>query len=863
MTLQSCPKLVNYRLRRDVIPTRYVLSVKPDKDSMKHEGTAKITLHFKRPTNEITLISAAGVVLDKVHIQLKNRTINGNVSYCANENTATITVDEEITEEKAVLSYKFRGQMEQSSTDLYRLKKSNESKFGFVTKYTPTYAIPCFSDPSFKATFSMSVVTETNKTVMSNMPVKSTKHLDSNLTKTTFETTPPMSTFLMAMIDGYYDSIEKKLENRSLVIRVHTPPGKKEFGQFALETAEKVLKFYENYFNVSFPLPKLDIATLDVLDSVMLENWGLMTFEPHYLLIDNNTSDMIKQQLIGLMCKKMSHQWLGHLVTIDWLTETWLFYGITTLLHYKCGHEMFPDWKVYHHFVSKKTKFALSQDAQPDAIRLERWINNPNLFSHYFTFPSNTKGTAVIKMLESWIGTENFTKGIHDFIENHKYGNAKTRDFWAVMKNVSNKPVNVVMKTWTIQPGFPLITIGKPNCKICKGFEVTQKKFSEDGFLTEKELQMLWRIPITYIIDNTTQSQTLLESNNDTLVRKNAQNKIILVNSASDGYFRTQYYKEVYDELFKMVQAKKYDVVTRFTLQNDFFAIAKAGKESTADYLNYLKAYIAEEESVIWESIDHSLEEIQIILEDTDLKNKFGSFVKQLMKNIGNQVGWEQKANELVTTTQLRSLVLSRLGLAGDEQVVQESLKRLEQHLNKIKPLELHLQEIVCKIVVANEKGGYFEKFMNMYRNSNNSVERHLLKVGMGATRNETQIRKLIDFAMSSVVPDQDTIDMLLSVTSSSTGKVILWEYFVDNQTELRSIFETDPSWLRLIHGIVSAYSCSIKAQEFEQYFQDNPSAGSEEVLKNALHIVRQRANWRQRCQKAIRDFFESHHEYD
>lgn len=76
-----------------------------------------------------------------------------------------------------------------------------------------------------------------------------------------FCTTPIMSTYLVAVVVGEYDYVED-VSRDGVQVRVYTPVGKSEQGRFALDVATKVLPYYKDYFQIAYPLPKIDLIAI-------------------------------------------------------------------------------------------------------------------------------------------------------------------------------------------------------------------------------------------------------------------------------------------------------------------------------------------------------------------------------------------------------------------------------------------------------------------------------------------------------------------------------------------------------------------------------------------------------------------------
>ena len=94
--------------------------------------------------------------------------------------------------------------------------------------------------------------------------------------KTEFETTPKMSTYLVAFIVSDF----KKLTNEDRNFSVYVKPTAYQNGKLALEVGEKLIRKLDDYTGISFNerVSKLDQFAIPDLPVGAMENWGLVTY---------------------------------------------------------------------------------------------------------------------------------------------------------------------------------------------------------------------------------------------------------------------------------------------------------------------------------------------------------------------------------------------------------------------------------------------------------------------------------------------------------------------------------------------------------------------------------------------------------
>ena len=119
-------------------------------------------------------------------------------------------------------------------------------------------AFLCWDEPAIKATFEVVIIIPAHLTALSNMPETESRYLPGGKKRVTFAVSPKMSTYLLAWAIGEFDFVQA-VTKHGVQLRVFSPPGRSAQGQFALDAGVRALDFYDDFFQVPYPLPKMDM----------------------------------------------------------------------------------------------------------------------------------------------------------------------------------------------------------------------------------------------------------------------------------------------------------------------------------------------------------------------------------------------------------------------------------------------------------------------------------------------------------------------------------------------------------------------------------------------------------------------------
>lgn len=302
------------RLPTNVKPIHYQVDLQPNLQNFEITGYTKIDLQISEPVNQIKC--------NALEIEVSDAIINSSlkasaIDYDADNEAVIFKFDSDLPVGEASLELNFKAIVNDKLKGFYRSKYLTEDKTEkncAVTQFESTDArrcFPCWDEPAVKATFTCSLTIEKELLGLSNMPVVAETEEKNGLKKLQFEKSPIMSTYLLAFYVGESEFVEGHTKY-GVKCRVYTPLGKKSHGDFALDMGIKSLEYYEDYFNIKFPLPKLDQIGLDDFSAGAMENWGLVTYRSNCLLIDPvNSSNAVKERVAIVVAHELAHQWFG------------------------------------------------------------------------------------------------------------------------------------------------------------------------------------------------------------------------------------------------------------------------------------------------------------------------------------------------------------------------------------------------------------------------------------------------------------------------------------------------------------------------------------------------------------------------
>src|SRR5437762_1527162 len=858
------------KLPKEVVPTDYSIRIVPniDKsvsrtDSSRGEltftGTETVKLNVRSPVHQL--------VLNALELEITEASLDGKalpksaIKTDREKELLTLALPSELARGDHTLALSFSGKINQQGQGLfymhYHEQGSGTKKIMLGTQFEATDArrfFPCWDEPGFRARFQLTAVVPENWLAASNMPVKSEKKIADGK-EVRFAPTPPMSSYLNVFAAGDLDLIESR--SGPTQIRVIATKGKAKLGRYALEATAQILQYYNDYFGVPYPLPKLDQIALPGGFGGAMENWGGITYYESTLLFDpKNSSADTKQNIYEVLAHEMAHQWFGDLVTMAWWDNLWLNEGFASWMGTKCTAHFNPQWEVWlrrnvprdpTRRVGIAKEAAMEGDARSTTHPVQQPIATEAEANSAFDDITYKKGQSFLRMLESFLGEEVFRDGIRRYIAAHKYSNTTTADLWNALSEPSKKPIGEIAAGWTAQPGFPVVKVkrerdGKD--------QLTQERFTVN-FKNAPPLE--WKIPLTYSVVGEAPAAVLMTSKIDNLQNIPADRALKLnVNGA--GNYRVEYDAPSWKLLLEALP--KLGVEDRVNLLSDAWALVQADRAPISLYFGLVEKLPASTELAEREQIINVLDFINRLLVGSPEREKFQRYARSLLRPTFETLSWGPKEGEPPTAANLRASLINALGDLNDPEIIAGCRERFEKYLANPASLAPDLRPSVLAVVGHYADDKTWNKLHELGLKTTSIEEKQNYYSALSEAIDPRLVKKTLPIALTEELPTSRAVFLVPAVARDSGHPDIAWEFAAANMKTL--LAKTDAAGAnRYAPSLFTFFSDDSRADELKSYAKTNLAPASAPDVAKVVDEVQFRTEFKKRLAPELNTWIE------
>ncbi|KAG9395127.1 hypothetical protein J8273_0346 [Carpediemonas membranifera] len=573
------------RLDKNVIPTKYKVFFDPNFETFDIPGTVGIEIDVKEQAMELLRLHAQEITINEVKID--NQSVD---NYHLDAAVQMLLIPVKLSEGQHTVSIRFTTRMLTELAGLYRTKvdtpDGRKMMMGSQMESTDARrAFPCFDEPALKARFDIQTTRPSDYVAIGNMPIETEEENDGKVL-VTFQQSPPMSTYLVALVVGPLEYVEgtisKKYAEESssggdlVTVRVYCPIGQKHKAEFALEESKACLAALQEALKFAYPLPKVDMVPLDSFAAGAMENYGLITYRTSLLMTDASTPSAVKERVSVVIAHELAHQWFGNSTTMVWWNDLFLNEGFATLMEYYVVDVVHPEWDVWAHFDPSCMQGALELDALKSTHSIRVEVNTADDIEQIFDFISYNKGGSVLRMLATHLGWPKFLDVLHEYVKRYEYQAVPVEGLLGVLEEVAGKPARDIFVPWLEKEGYPVISVEHVGATL----KLRQSRFMANG----DTASCTWPVPLTIRTGETGMKIVLATAEQTVDVPEDA---VCLVNAGHTTMCRVLYTQGASKYLAPII--KDLSVGEKCGLLNDTQALCQAGAASITDLLDLIR----------------------------------------------------------------------------------------------------------------------------------------------------------------------------------------------------------------------------------------------------------------------------------
>ena len=716
-------------------------------------------------------------------------------------------------------------------------------------------AFPSVDEPEAKATFDLALKFDQaeGELALSNMP-----EIDVENRKATgvwkFETTPRMSSYLLAFAAGDMQGITAKTKNGTLVGVYATKAHPESNLEFALDIAVRCIEFYEEYYGVKYPIPQSLHVALPDFSAGAMENWGLVTYREIYLLVDENSTALSRQTVALVVAHELAHQWFGNLVTMKWWDDLWLNESFANMMEYVSVDAIEPSWKIFEDFQTTGAPYALKRDATDGVQSVHVEVKHPDeintLFDGAIVY---AKGSRLMHMLRRWLGDDAFRKGLGAYFDKHQYGNTIGRDLWDALSQASGRDVAAFMDAWLEQPGYPVVTAKVENDILI----LTQKQF----FIGEHEDKgRLWPVPLNSNwqgLPDTLTTERLEIPNYAALAAQNE--RALRLNTENTAHYITDYQGELLDALLNNVSSL--DNISKLQIVQERRLLAESGKISYADLLPVISKLANETSYMVVSAVSQVLEGLnRFVDEGSQTEEDYKALLKVLSQSNFDRLSFEKQEGESDEDEMVRQLIVGNMIKADDETAKAQASQifdRYRDNLEKL-PAAIRLQVLVNQIK-HHESKELTNLYLDLYVASNDGSFKNALSTALSYTKNKETLDELLaTWKDKFTVKPQDLSAWYARFLSRDFTQEAVWTWARENWDWIKAALGGDMSFDSFVISPAVVFKTEKRLAEYKAFFEPqlddmaisrNISMGIKEIAARVELVKREK----EAVEKAIR----------
>jgi aminopeptidase N len=836
-------------LPKTVTPVRYALDLTPDLDKLTFSGAELVDIEVTEPTMRL-MLNAVDLTIDSASVDDQAAS---QIAFHAAQQTVTFDFPHLIAAGHHQLRVRFAGRINGFARGLFYVDyPAVDGRKRMISSHLePADArriFPGWDEPVFKASVALTVTVPQAFLAVSNMPVSSEEPAGEGKKHVAFRPTPRMSSYLFVLTAGDLERITADVDG--VTVGIVATRGNGEHGRYALATAGALLRYFNDYFGTAYPLPKLDLIAVPGGFGGAMENWGGITFFESRLLFDPaKSADDARRGIFSIIAHEMAHQWFGDLVTMAWWDNIWLNEGFASWMQAKAAEALHPDWQAWVNS-SGGRQSVMAEDARRTTHPIQQPIANESEAMVAFDAITYTKGQAVIRMLENYVGDDAFRAAIRAYMVKHAYSNTTTADLWNALQVASGKPVTGVAAGFTEQGGVPLV-VATASCAGDAAQRVTlrQERFTiHDPTPEDPSIQpQRWLVPVTRGDREGAQETVLLDGAAD--VAAGRCGDPVKLNFGDVGYYRVQYDPAMYAVLTRVID--RLAPADRANLIGDTWALVEAGRVAPAAFFELADRLSGDDNRAVANQIISALTRIDHLQWGRPERASFQAYGRAVLRPLFDRIGWDAAPSEPADRALLRARLIGVLGNFGDAAIVADAKRRFTDFVRDPASLPTALRETVTGLAGRTADRATYDTLLGLARRATNTDERVRYYMAAAGARDPDLARETLALTLTDELPTTLVGRVISAVASAGEHRDLAWNFVKENFGTLAA--KQGPSFEdNFPAAMLSIFTDAAHAQELADFAPAHKTSGGRTVAARAFERIMTEADFSARQLPAV-----------
>ena len=837
-----------HRLPSSVVPSHYRIKLEPDLEKATFIGSVEIEVEVNNPTDTIQM-NAADLAIQSARVvdSVGSNTEVADIFLDAEMERLTLSFDSQISPGPHTIVAEFTGVLNDQLHGFYRSTFTDDDGVDHTiatTQFESTHArraFPCFDEPAFKASYGVTLIVPSEQFAVSNGPIISETDLKNGQREVVFEDTMVMSTYLVAFIVGPFEATDP-VDVNGVPLRIVHPIGKGHLTDYSLEAGAFALEFFSKYYGIPYPGQKLDMVAVPDFAFGAMENLGCITYREVLLLVDKDRSTEPELlRIADVIAHEIAHMWFGDLVTMEWWNGIWLNEAFATFMATMASDNFNRDWGRWNQF-SLERSMAFDVDSLKNTRPIEIEVNSPVDAEGMFDLLTYEKGGSVLRMLEQFLGEEEFQDGISYYLNKHKYANTETNDLWDAIEHVTNQPARRIMDSWIFQRGYPLVSASVSE-------DGSTIHLEQDRFLYTRDDTTdatIWSVPVVLKVGSgsgVSEIRYLLEEKSSE-VKLDSPADWVVVNAGGSGFFRARYSKD----MLKSVSSSMFSnlsSIERYGLVDDTWSSVMAGRTSAADFLEFARSFQLETDLDVWTVLSGCLSSLEKLVEG-EAENQYRAVVRDLAQPGLDRLGWEPGDTDSPRDLELRGLFIRLLANVGNDDLALENAGDLhDSYLRDAGSVEPNMAAAVTGVVASKGDTAKYDLFLEKYRNPSTPQEERRYQSALSAFPGEAEMKRTLAMTLDGTVRTQDAPYLLAVCMRNKYQGHLAWDFVKENWDKINEAFPSN-SIVRMLSGVTSL-SQDEQAADVLAFFENHDVPQGQLTLQQTLEKLGVNVAFRER----------------